>query len=103
MVLSTEDGSLAEEFDIELRIEFNELEESAPLAKFQAEIDVIEGSISNLLPDDEIEGMYMSGSINEEGFSGSINATTIEEDDEVVKAIYHELAQWNGAIQESCD
>ena len=103
LVLSTEDGSLAEELAIELRIEFNELEESAPFAMLQAEIDVLEGSISSLLPNAEVEGMYMSGTINEEGFYGSITATTFEEDGEVVKAIYHELAHWNGAIQESCE
>ena len=103
LVLSTEDGSLAEELAIELRIEFNELDESAPFATLQAEIDVLEGSISSLLPDEEIEGMYMSGSINEEGFSGSINATTIVEEGDFVTATYHELAQWNGAIEESCE
>ena len=103
LVLSTEDGSLAEELAIEIRIEFNELEESAPFATLQAEIDVIEGSISSLLPDEEIEGMYMSGSINEEGFSGSISATTIVEEGEVVMATIHQLAQWNGALQESCE
>ena len=103
LVLLTEDGSLAEELAIELRIEFNELEESAPFATLQAEIDALEGSISSLLPNEEIEGMYMSGSINEEGFSGSINATTLEEDGEIIKSIYHELAQWNGAIEESCE
>ena len=103
LVLSTEDGSLAEELAIELRIEFIEGEESAPFAKIQAEIDVLEGSISSLLPDEEIEGMYMSGSINEEGFSGSISATTIVEEGDFVTATYHELAQWNGAIEESCE
>ena len=103
LVLSTEDGLLAEELAIELRIEFIEGEESAPLARIQAEIDVLEGSISSLLPDEEIEGMYMSGSINEEGFSGSISATTIVEEDDFVMATYHELAQWNGAIEESCE
>jgi len=103
LVLSTEDGSLAEELSIELRIEFNEEEESAPFAKIQAEIDVIGGSISSLLPDEEIEGMYMYGSINEEGFSGSIRATTVVEEGEFVMATDHQLAKWNGAIQESCE
>ena len=103
LVLSTEDGSLAEELSIELRIEFIEEEESAPFAKLQAEIDVLEGSISSLLPDEEIEGMYMNGSINEEGFSGSINATTVVEDGEFVTATLHQLAKWNGDLQESCE
>lgn len=103
LVLSTEDGALAEDLSVELRIEFIEEEDSAPFAKIQAEIDVLEGTISSLLPDEEIEGMYISGSINEEGFSGSISATTIVEEDDFVMATYHELAQWNGAIQESCE
>ena len=102
LALSTEDGSLAEELQIELIIEFNE-EESAPFAKIHAEIDVLEGSISSLLPEEEIEGMYMNGSINEEGFSGSISATTIMEDGEIVMATLHQLAAWNGDIQESCE
>ena len=101
--LSTEDGSLAEEIPIELRIEFIEEEESAPFAKIQAEIDVLEGSIASLLPDEEVEGIHMYGSINEEGFSGSINATTVVEDGEIVMATSHQLAKWNGALQESCE
>ena len=96
----TEDGALAEELDIELRIEFNELEESA--LRNAMPKSMYSGSISSLLPNAEVEGMYMSGTI-EEGFYGSITATTFEEDGEVVKAIYHELAHWNGAIQESCE
>ena len=103
LVLSTEDGSLAEELPIELRIEFIEEEESAPFAKIQAEIDVLEGSISSLLPDEEIEGMYIHGSINEEGFSGDISATTVVEDGDFVMATYHRLAEWNGALQDSCE
>lgn len=101
--LSTEDGALAEEIQIELRIEFIEEEESAPFAKLQAEIDVLDGSISSLLPDEEIEGIYIHGSINEEGFSGDISATTVVEDGELVMATYHKLANWNGEIQESCE
>ena len=58
--------------------------------------------LSSLLPD-EIEGMYMYGSINEEAFSGSIRATTIVEEGDFVMATNHQLAQWNGELQESCE
>ena len=100
--LSTEDGSLAENLQVELLIESIE-EESGPIAAIQAEIDALEGSISSLVSDEEIEGMFLNGFINEHEFSGFINATTVVEDDEFVTATYHQLAEWNGAFQESCE
>ena len=103
LLLSTEDGSLAEELQVELRIDFIEGDSSAPIAQLYSEIDVLEGSISNLIPDENLEGMFIDGSINEEGFSGSISATTVVEDGDIVTATYHQLAQWNGALQSSCE
>ena len=100
--LSTEDGALAEELQVEFRIEFNDFDNDEIVAQLHSDIDV-SGSITSILPDEELEGMYMSAYLNESGFSGSINASTVVIEGDIVTATRHELATWDGAIQESCE
>ena len=100
--LSTEDGALSEELQVEFRIEFNDFDNNERVAQLHSDIDV-SGSITSILPEEEIEGMYMSAYLNESGFSGSINASTVIIEGDFVTATRHELAAWDGELQESCE
>ena len=100
--LFTAEGELEENIAIELRLNFDD-EGAIFVMDFHTELNNVQGAVGNILDGQEIEGIYIGGSMDAENFQGGLYATTVEHDGEFINATRHPLAEWDGSPQEECE
>ena len=92
------DGSLSEDFPIDLTLQY--IYEPA-IAEFFSEVEILEGTLGSLLPEENQNTIYVQGFLSERSFYGSMNATTYFEENE--RSEEYLLASWNGNPQDTCE